>query len=547
MQRNQSTKISKITMRKILFDCEIKTITSLIEIASQEYSDQIFVSVLGEQGTIDTTYKALYNEAVDIAHEIIQKFGLHGNIAIVGRLSKWWIVRYFAILLSGNTVVPIAGDNSLALIDALHFSNCVACFLEDSLANKIDLQRECACAIINTKPSKMQAGIGVFPLPNISPHDIAMIVFTSGTAGKPKAVCLSHFSIMRDVQYSAEIMGKSTFEVGDSIVPVLPPFHMFEITTGLLTPICYGAKIGISNTEINLRKAISVFAPSALVMVPLIAANIQKQILSSSQTFRCLCRVNSLLPKNFFLKKRLGRIIQKNLGGKLKVIVCGGAAIDKTISDWFNSVGISFLTGYGITECSPVVSCNSKNAFRAGSVGKPLTDYCTVEIIDDEIVITGDILFSGYYNESHPYNKSKDCFFTGDIGYFDDDGFLYVTGRKKDVLVGDNGVNIMPAELENLLLKHDIIEEALVCFEHKHRQTCLAAYVYLSKEYTKALSDADITCCLETIRDTINQKTSRDFYISIIRQIPKGFEKNLLGKVKRYVYVDQNGFWKNTC
>ena len=86
-------------------------------------------------------------------------------------------------------------------------------------------------------------------------------------------------------------------------------------------------------------------------------------------------------PQKLFLKKRLGRIIQKNLGGKLKVIVCGGAAIDKTISDWFNSVGISFLTGYGITECSPVVSCNSKNAFRAGSVGKPLTDYCTVEII----------------------------------------------------------------------------------------------------------------------------------------------------------------------
>lgn len=293
---------------------------------------------------------------------------------------------------------------------------------------------------------------------------------------------------------------------------------MFGITAGLLIPMVFGSSLCLKGKEGSIVETFQMCEPTFLMVVPMILESLIKY-----------SRLNAKKAMN------QAQCLRKLVGNKLEVVVCGGAFLEDEVINTFEQIGVIVLNGYGITECSPVVSCNKKRKFKRGTIGvSGAHPYCEVKIEDGEICVKGTIVTKGYYKDMESTKTIFDNGWlkTGDLGYIDEEGFLVITGRKKNLIILQDGNNIVPEEIEKHFMKYSIVKNVMIDSIKIKENEVLAAYIY-SEE--RGLTKEKLESELEKVKDEINRSLPRYMQIQKVILEEKPFETTALGKVKRYM------------
>jgi len=387
------------------------------------------------------------------------------HIAIVGENSYHWLLCWFAAICAGRVAVPLDFMLPMDELGMLVKESDAALLLY--AADFAELAQSAPQAVpMKNIPAMLAAHEGAAGWPaQTSPDDLAAIVYTSGTTGQSKGVMLSHWNFL-----SIALKGFRYFEKirGKELMVVLPLHHAFGIF-GALGWLNGGCTNSLSGGVRHFAQDLKTFQPYITFAVPLIMekilGNVWQQAREQKQEgmLRMLFAVSRCLPSQA-LRRKLFKPILKNLGGNFSWVVCGGAALSDDVVKAFRLMGITIFLGYGITECSPIVSGNSFLRYRLGSSG-PALDYCRAKEENGEILVKGENVFSGYYKNEAATREAftpDGWFKTGDLGYLDKDGFIYITGRKKSLIILSNGKNVSPEPLEEQLMAMPPVLEALV-------------------------------------------------------------------------------------
>ena len=480
-----------------------QTIPELITYACGKYPDRTAVSYYADNVTIiNKSYTDLHKDVMHIAEYLRSQCVAPGRICLLGECSYEWIVSFYAISWAGATPVLIdcelPDEDICALINEVG-AQCVMLDKADNHKKLTGSLSENKIRLIGlrkyTGGNSVEKILGYcdrnhLPCNQWNPDDIGLIVFTSGTTGKNKAVMLTHKNMCSNLFLSFYLAGQYYLSRASnkySTVAVLPVHHLLQFTTGVQCPIYVGCPICIGRGKRYLTQSIKQFQPSILILVPSVIEMIRKKIWAEARLNNRESKlIRAMRISDFFrkigidLRYFLFSDIHKVLGGNLRTIISGGAAIDTDTIREFRSWGINIFNGYGITECSPVVSCNMPKRNRDGSVGfSGLEPFCSVKIIDGEICVKGNIVMKGYYNDEVATEQAfkNGWFRTGDLGYIDDDGFLFITGRSKNLIILSNGENVSPEELELVYSRISGIKDILIYSKSKGRDTILSAIV----------------------------------------------------------------------
>lgn len=529
----------------------IENLYSYLVQAEKKYSKNIAIKIHNAKEDINISYCQLLIKVNRFGKNLIKHNITEQNIGVLGKFSYEWIVSFFGILYANNTVVPvedfqdfndIMGVLKKADVSTLVLSKEYMDQYWNYLSKYDEIYTICMEEDENYKESNFD---DIDNIIHKKCHRSAMIVFTSGTSGDHKGVMLSHSNIISNIICCIDIMGEKVFSSNDSIVPLLPPFHMLQVTTGFLTPIYYGVSICFYDLK-YLQETLRLYQPSVLIVVPVIMEGMYKQIIARAKKNKQYqkLRMATILSKLLLLfkidiRKRIFDDIHQFFGGKIKMIVCGGAELDNTLISTFADWGISVLQGYGMTECSPVIACNKEGKKRQNSVGKIVSKrYCEVCIKEGEILAKGSIVFKDYYNDSHATRESfeNNWFKTGDTGYIDKDGFLYVTGRKKNIIVLSDGNNVSPEKIEKELEKSLFISKTLVYAQKVNNHTILAAIVQPELYYCREKNIQDVLELIKKEIQIVNKRFPTYMHIQKVKINEDSFEITKLGKIKRYKY-----------
>lgn len=345
-------------------------------------------------------------------------------VVLVGNFDADWIIIFLSIICSGNIVVPLSEEYNIPNSLEIELSNSVFFFGDDKYSNyfKDDNSRlKLNYTKMNQDFKQNKTGIEKFKILSKNKMDLELIdaiwITTSGTTGEKKLIRLKHNNIIADILHIYNIF-EDFFCEQDKLYSFLPVNHMFEITVGILMPMFYGSCICCSKYS-NPIQILKKYRPTIVIAVPLILVKIKDYLQMVNNT-----------------KGSLVDTLQN-----IKCIICGSAPISQELIDYYQNINVKVLNGYGATECSPVISCNNELNMKCGSVGRVNIDsFCKVEIVKGEVVISGDIVSVG--------NK----FNTGDLGYIDNDKYLFLTGRKKHIIVLKNGVKIYIDIFEKIFL-----------------------------------------------------------------------------------------------
>ena len=459
---------------------EFTTISELMIRAKERYAETTAVTVCTRNINREYTYSELYAHVMQFCGLLRLNQIAKCKVALIGGNGYEWLVAFLSICASGNTAVLIDADApeeewtrcarncpvQWAICDGGREERAKKVFSENVISLSTNLMEE----LENAGVRKQEAFC-----PDVTPQSEAAVIFTSGTSGASKGVLLSHHNLCSDMKASLLLAG---VDEKDDILAVLPPHHAFQLVTGLLTPLFAGMCIYFGRGLKYLKKDLAACKPSVLVLVPVIVRSLEKQIQcgiqreGKDQEVRKAMRLSNFMLKcGIDLRKRFFSEIQSLLGGRLRCIICGGAALENDVVKRMISYGLPVMTGYGITECSPVVSCNQLGSYKVGAVGRA-TPYGEVKIIDHEIAVRGDIVARGYYNmpEETASSFRNGWFFTGDLGTIDRKGFITITGRKKNLIVLSNGKNVSPEEIEDCIRSIDGVKEVIVKGDKKEVQ-----------------------------------------------------------------------------
>lgn len=427
------------------------------------------------------TFKDVYNDSINLSNYFYKNYK-NEKIALIGENSYNWIILLFGIILSGNTAVSIDKDIDEDLLKKL---------LKQADCKNVYYSKEYVSSIDNIKVNKnyiddtnkyISLGKKCKNKYTYIEDNPALIIFTSGTTGPNKAVVLTEKNLAYDTYVSA-----SVFLVTGKTLLLLPNHHAFGIVAAMLMNFYYGKNTFINESLRYLTKDMKYHKPKLILVVPLFVETFYKQIYKTAKSTNSVEKLEKGIKISNFLRKfkidirkKLFKDILNTFGGELEYIISGGAHIDHKYIDFFDSIGISIVNGYGITECSPVVAINGNRYSKKNSVGHIVKDT-EVKIIDDEICIKSPIVMKEYYKDNKATKQVmiENYFHTGDIGYIDKDNFLYITGRIKNLIILSNGENISPESIENVLLKDDNIEEIVVY----SKDNLLIASIYPSEEY----------------------------------------------------------------
>jgi len=482
-----------------------------------------------------------FSENINALGTMLHNWGIRNEkIALIGENSYHWILSYFAVVNGGNTIVPldpeINEDDLVKLFVNTEISSVICTERYSEKIAKIKYKIELKHIIIAERDiSKLilqgqeliSKGERSFIDFEVRSDVCSAILYTSGTTSQPKGVMLSH----KNIAANAVVSIRNVFFAGTSIL-VLPLYHTFSLTASVLCVLLSGRTVSVNNDIKEFKNDLIGYQPQNLVLVPMIIESLYKQIWIQAKRekkdvlLRKFIAVSNLLMKvKIDLRKKIFSSVHKSFGGNLDFIISGGAPIQDKYVKGFRELGIQILNGYGITECSPVISVNRNHYFRDCSVGQIL-DGVEIKILGDEIFVKGDIVTEGYYkNEAQTSEALQEGWFkTGDLGYMDNDGFLYITGRKKNLIVLSNGKNVSPEAIEDYLYKLDYIKEAIVF----QKGDLIEAEIYLGDENTEQHKKQ-----IEQDIKTINSNLPIYMNISnvIVREIE--FPKTSTKKIRR--------------
>ncbi len=480
---------------------DAEVVIDIINYAANHHGyKQAFQIPVPGKDDIFKTYEEFADEIEGLGTFILSKGLKKERIAILGENSYEWILAYFATLGSGNTAVPL--DKDLPVEDLLYNvqnSGCKAIIFSKTYADVAEKLKELDSNIefffskmelydfIAEGKSLIEAGDGSFKNADVKPDDLAAIVYTSGTTGKSKGVMLTQRNIA-----SNTISACHNAQGEGCGVLALPLHHTFGMVANVLVPFIFEARIYMTTSLRNIQSDMIKIGATAAFCVPLMAELIYKKVWATAKEKgkeeilkKGIKISNTLLRMGIDVRRKLFKEVHEALGGNLELFICGGAPLSEKIAFELTSMGINVLNGYGITECSPIVSVNRNFANRIGSVGQIL-DCNEVKIKNPdengvgEIYVRGSNVMVGYYNNEEATKEAfEDGWFkTGDLGYVDKDGFLFVTGRIKNLIILSNGKNISAEELEEKLLDEICyIAEVLVYDENDK----ITAEVYLDE------------------------------------------------------------------
>ena len=496
---------------------------SILEVRVAHDPDGIaYVYGEGETHTAKSC-RQYYDEVMALASYLHERYQ-HAKIALIGENSYLWIVSFFATIISDNIIVPLDKDlPPTELKELAQRSDCELLIYSQTYADVAEVLCEGGSLASLSMPeiSNIVAQANQTEFTHQRDHeDTCAIFFTSGTTGKPKGVMLSDKNISHDSYYSAFDLWLK----GDSVL-TLPLHHTFSLAVGVIGAYMCGHAVYISKGLRYFAGDLIKHHPFSICVVPLYLETIYKRIwrqakdTGSEGKLRWGLRISRALRKlGIDVRRKLFKEIHDELGGKLIDIICGGAFLDQDYIDFFDDIGINIYNGYGITECSPIVSVNRAEKRVPHSVGKPMS-CLEVITINGEICVRGDAVMLGYYDDPHTTHDALagGWFHTGDLGYVDD-GYVFIQGRKKNLIILPNGKNVSAEELEEHLEHIDAVSEVVVRSENDR----IVAEIY-SKDGQNV--DAEV--------DALNRKLPPYKRIAEVRYRDTEFPKTTTQKIKR--------------
>ncbi|PYG90318.1 long-chain acyl-CoA synthetase [Ruminiclostridium sufflavum DSM 19573] len=555
---------------------EISNLRDMLEQSANLYSDKpaFLVKEKGNQDYIPVSFRK-YKSDIDALGTALISLGLKDKrIAIIGENRYEWSTSYLGVCNGTGIVVPLDRElpqNEIenciqrSYSDAVIFSGSVSAKIEKIMKSadtckyfiNMDLEEDTGGQISYGKLLKkgyelLEQGSREFLDAEIDNEEMKILLFTSGTTDKSKAVMLSHRNIAANLMAMCSML---YIDDKDVFLSVLPPHHTYECTCGFLCQMYRGCTIayceGLRHIVKNLRES------KCTVMngVPLVFESIYKQLINTvkkkpgaEKKLKFAIKLSNILSIfHLDVKRTLFSEIHEALGGHLRLFISGAAAINPEVSKGFKDIGIKLVQGYGLTECAPIVALNRDCWFKFDAAGLPLPGLKVV--IDSpssdgigEIKVSGPSVMLGYYENKEATDAAvKDgWFYTGDMGYFDSDGFIHITGRMKNMILTKNGKNVYPEEIETLLGRSDYIKEALVYGRDDKDDIIVCAKIVPDKEKIEEdikegiISEQDITALIgsevkKINKELVNYKAVKEFTLQ-----DSEFEKTTTKKIKRY-------------
>lgn len=559
----------------------IDDMRSLVEESAHNFPDSIAISYKDKPSDKEVKKVTFPQWRDDVRHlgtALIANGLREENIAIVGENSYGWCCAFFAVMGIGSVTVPVDKELPIEDIDGIITTTaCKAVIYGKTAEEKIKellknggLQSVELFISIEPKTSIDDSCLGNKKLVSVTEleengaelykggdnsyydykidvNKLASIVFTSGTTGKGKGVMLTQANICLDMT-----LGMYNFDITRKTLHVLPPHHTFGSTVNYVGHLSQGCEVYISSGLKHVSDEIREQQPTHLILVPAFLEVMNRKIWTTARKtkkeglLKAMMKVSDALRKvGIDLRKKLFSSVLSAFGGKLELVICGGAKLDEEIIKTFDSLGITILNGYGITECAPLISANRNKYRKPGSVGTPIL-ACRVKIDnpdengEGEICVKGPNVMLGYYNNPEATAEvfDKDGYFhTGDYGRLDEEGWIYITGRKKNLIILSNGKNVYPEEIEADLQKVEGVTEVVVYAGESRVQKdkiTIVAEIYPDADL---LADKGVTNMQEYFENEVkllNAKMPSYKAVKRVKLRDVEFQKNTSRKITRF-------------
>lgn len=562
-----------------------KTIKEVFERSCDLYKDRTFILEKfnhKDEKFTEMSFGKFHDDVTGLGTGLDKVLNLKGKpVVIIGENTYQWYVSYMAMLCSEGIAVPVDKELPANEIEnVINRSRAAAViytkkkeevikkvkdnlpgveyFIEMYSDSEIDGRDVGANYVIKRGKEFVAAGVKDFEKIQIDPDEFKVLIFTSGTTSQAKGVMICNRNLAENINAVSAYV-KLTPE--DRMFSVLPLHHTYESTIGFLLPLATGTSIAVCEGLKYIVPNLKETKPTAMLAVPILIENLYKKINDNivkskkDKIVKSMIHLtNALKSVGIDIKRKVFSEIYDNLGGRIKFVVSAAAPIDAKVGKWLQDIGIVFLQGYGLTETSPIAALTPEFDTRVGSAGKAV--ICAELKIDNpnekgegEVMIKSKTLMLGYYeNEEATKEAIEDGWFhSGDIGYLDEDGFLYITGRSKNVIVTQNGKNIYPEEIELLLGQIEEIKECMVYGKEveKEKELIISAKVIPNREkieekYGKDLSEEKIHDIIWEEIKKVNKKLTSYKAIKNLEIKNDEFEKTTTMKIKRYAELKKD-------
>jgi len=558
----------------------VTEITSIQEMVLK--STSVFGSSLALADLVNTPIgRVTYTELLDMVLRFgnaLNRLGLKDgcHIAVVGDNRVQWGIAYLTAMCFNMTVVPIDKNlTSNEIINILYESESEAVVFSESLENMLRdtyVLKKLKYYISMDLPAKTggyfsmkelidnSMPLPVKQLPKVNPDAMAEIIYTSGSVGRAKGVMLSQKNLATNLMAMRKLV---LIENEDIFLSVLPIHHTYECTCGLLCPLYSGSSVYYARSLKTVADDLQMVHATILLGVPLLFDKMFRRIYKTinedklkSKIIKPLIKISNVFEmvgwKSF--RHKVFHELHEKFGGSIKLFIAGGAAPDPQVAKGLREFGFSFLQGYGLTETSPILALNQRENYKDNAAGIPL-DCVEIKIVNSdpegvgEIYVKGDSLMIGYYKNPKLTEESfEDGWFkTGDLGRFDDEGFLHICGRKKNVIIANNGKNVFPEEIEDIINRSPFVNECFVYGEkdQKHDEIIAVQIVIDAEAFIEYAAKGNVSINDELIKEVISQVVKDvNKQLASYKQIKKyyirerEFQKTTTLKIKRYLIAN---------
>lgn len=566
-----------------------ETIKEAFVNSSEKFADRTFLlektNPKGEW--IETTYTQFKNEVTGLGTALIRKLGLKDTrIVIIGENTHYWYVSYMTMLCGVGIAVPVdkeLPENEIENVikrskaSAVIFSTKKADIIKKVSENLPDVKYFIQ---MNSKESLKNRFVGIEYLIEegktlvangddsymnieVDPDEFKVLLFTSGTTSNAKGVMLCNRNLAENINSASAYVD---LRPDDRLMSILPLHHTYESSIGFLYPFAMGASVAVCQGLKYIVPDLKETKPTAILTVPLIVENLYKKINMNIKKSKKDGMVNSMIHvtnalKNVGvdIKRKVFAEIYENLGGNIRIIVSAAAPIDAKIGKWVQDIGICFLQGYGLTETAPIAALTPDFEPKVGSAGKAVV--CAKLKIDNpnengegEVLINSKTLMLGYYEDEEATKDSiievngERWFRSGDVGYLDKDGFLYITGRSKNVIVTQNGKNIYPEEIEIMLSNIPEIKECMVYGKQDEKEDkelivsvkVIPNYEEIEEKHGKGLTEEEVYKIIWDKIKEVNKQLTSYKAIKNLEIKHDEFVKTTTMKIKRYAELKKD-------
>ena len=565
-----------------------ETVKEIFINSSKEYADRTFLlEKFNQKGEwTEITYNQFKNEVIGLGTALTRKLNLKDTrIVIIGENTHHWYVSYMTMLCGAGIAVPVdkeLPENEIENVikrskaSAVIFStkkadvikkvsenlSDVKYFIQMNSSQEIEGRFVGLDYLIEEGKALVNGGDNSFMNIEIDPDAFKVLIFTSGTTSNAKGVMLCNRNLAQNVN-AATAYVKLTPD--DRLMSILPLHHTYESSIGFLLPFGVGASVSVCQGLKHIVSDLQETKPTALLTVPLLVESLYRKINANIKKSKKDGLVNSMIHVTNALKvvgvdikRKVFNEIYENLGGRLRIIVSAAAPIDAKIGKWVEDIGILFLQGYGLTETAPIAALTPDFETKVGSAGKAVVGAKLRidnpnENGEGEVLICSKTLMLGYYEDEAATKEAifeengERWFHSGDIGYMDNDGFLYITGRSKNVIVTQNGKNIYPEEIELMLSKHTEIKECMVYGKEVEgeKELIITAkvipnYEVIEEKYGKDLSEEEVYKIIWDKIKEVNKELTSYKAIKKLEIKHDEFVKTTTMKIKRFEEIKKD-------